>query len=88
MRQIKYYGSKLWPACPKLKEFLSINNIEFDYIDITESMKNLKAFLKLRDKHDEFEFVRRRNGVGVPALVIDDKIVLNITEAVIESLKE
>ena len=71
-----------------MKEFLSINNIEFDYIDITESMKNLKAFLKLRDKHDEFEFVRRRNGVGVPALVIDDKIVLNITEAVIESLKE
>jgi len=51
-------------------------------------MKNLKAFLKLRDKNDEFEVVRRRNGVGVPTLVVDDKIILNITEAVIESLKE
>lgn len=71
-----------------MKEFLSLNNIEFEYIDITESMKNLKSFLKIRDKHDEFEFVRNGSGVGIPALVVDDKIILNITEAVIESLKE
>ena len=71
-----------------MKEFLSLNNIEFEYIDITESMKNLKSFLKIRDKHDEFEFVRNGSGVGIPALVVDDKIILNINEAVIESLKE
>jgi glutaredoxin-related protein len=70
-----------------LKEFLSLNGIEFEYIDITDSMRNLKSFLKLRDKHEAFEFVRNRSGVGIPALLVDGKIILNITEAIVESLK-
>jgi len=71
-----------------LKEFLSLNDIEFEYIDITDSMKNLKSFLKIRDNHEEFELIRNRSGVGIPALVVDGKIILNITEAIAESLKE
>ncbi len=70
-----------------MKEFLSLNDIEFEYIDITDSMRNLKSFLKLRDNHEEFDFVRNRSGVGIPALVVDGKIILNITEAIAESLK-
>lgn len=71
-----------------MKEALSKNNIEFKYIEITDSMKNLKEFLKLRDKKDEFAIVRRLHNVGIPCLVIDGRIELNITDELIESLKE
>jgi len=49
-------------------------------------MKNLKEFLKLRDKKDEFAIVRRVHAVGIPMLLVDDQIHLNITDELIDSL--
>lgn len=49
-------------------------------------MKNLKEFLKLRDKREEFKIVQRVHAVGIPMLLIDDAIHLNITDELIESL--
>lgn len=42
------------------------------YIDITDSMLNLKRFLKLRDNKPEFKEVREVGRVGVPCLVVSD----------------
>lgn len=85
--KIKLYGSQHWPGCPSVKEALLQANIEFDYVEITDSMKNLKEFLKLRDKRDEFKIVRRVHAVGLPMLLVDDAIHFNITEEIIETLK-
>jgi glutaredoxin-related protein len=63
-------------------------NIPFEYIEITESIGNLKKFLKLRDTMKGFELAKRSHSVGVPALVIGDKVILNITNRVITSLEE
>lgn len=54
-----------------MKEFLSQNNIEFLYIDITDSMLNLKKFLKYRDNKLEFEEIRKSGRVGIPCVMIN-----------------
>jgi glutaredoxin-related protein len=55
-----------------MKEFLSKNEIKFDYIDISDSMPSLKAFLKYRDHRSEFVQVKEEGRVGIPCIVIND----------------
>lgn len=55
-----------------MKEVLSENNIRYVYLDITDSMFNLKKFLKYRDNHSEFEEIRKKGSVGIPCLVINN----------------
>ncbi|MCM1988669.1 hypothetical protein [Oceanirhabdus seepicola] len=54
-----------------MKEFLSQNNVKFVYLDITDSMLNLKKFLKYRDARSEFEEIRQSNRVGLPCVMIN-----------------
>ena len=55
-----------------MKEFLSNNGVSFDYLDITESMRNLKIYLKLRDTRPEFDEIKRVGRVGIPFVMIDN----------------
>ncbi|MHB1393243.1 MAG: hypothetical protein ACYCYE_09235 [Clostridia bacterium] len=55
-----------------MKEFLSNNDISFEYIDITDSMRNLKIYLKLRDIRPEFDEIKRVGRVGIPFIMIDN----------------
>ena len=86
--KIKLYGSKHWPGCPGVKEALLQNNVEFDYVEITDSMKNLKEFLKIRDNSDDFNIVRRVHAVGIPMILIDGKVHLNITDELIDEISK
>ncbi|WBW99089.1 hypothetical protein [Oceanirhabdus sp. W0125-5] len=54
-----------------MKEFLSQNDVEFVYLDITDSMLNLKKFLKHRDTRAEFEEIRKAGRVGLPCVMIN-----------------
>lgn len=74
------YGSKHWPGCGPVKEFLEKNNIEHTYVDITENMKNLKEFIKIRDTHDAYKGIRGRAMVGIPMLKIGEEVILGPTE--------
>ena len=71
MKKITVFGSKHWPGCQPVKEFLSQNNVKFVYLDITDSMLNLKKFLKYRDARSEFEEIRKSNRVGLPCVMIN-----------------
>ena len=55
-----------------MKEFLSSNGIDFEYIDITDSMRNLKVYLRLRDIRPEFEEIKRIGRVGTPFIMLDN----------------
>jgi len=55
-----------------VKEFLSHHGISFQYVDITASMANLKAFFKYRDQRAEFAAVRREGRVGIPCTIVND----------------
>lgn len=49
-------------------------------MDITESMKNLKEFIKIRDTHDAYRGIRGRAMVGIPMLKIGEEIILGPSE--------
>jgi glutaredoxin-related protein len=55
-----------------MKEFLSKNNIDFTYIDITDSMLNLKIYLKFRDTRPEFDAAKKDVRVGIPFIMINN----------------
>ena len=75
---LKIYGSRLCPDCVACKNSLDANAVNYEFIDITEGMKNLKAFLKLRDTDPVFTDARGNGYVGSPALVNEDgKITLD-----------
>lgn len=82
MDKVVVFGSKHWPDCEPAKEYLSENNIKFLYLDISESMFNLKKFLDYRDTREEFDEIKKSGRVGLPCIVINDgeKIIFDYKE--------
>ncbi len=75
---LKVYGSGMCPDCIECKYNLDKNNINYENIDITQSLKGLKEFLKLRDKDATFNEAKENGYIGIPALITDDgKIILD-----------
>lgn len=72
-----------------MKEFLSEHNIEFRYVDITESMFNLKRFLKYRDNNEVFDEIKRKNRIGIPVIMINNgqKFFFSVGEDNLHELK-
>ncbi len=69
---MKIYGTDLCPDCVEAKKKLDEKNIPYDYVDITASIGNLKAFVKMRDEEPAFDEAKKAGAVGVPAFVLDD----------------
>ncbi|MBQ6508737.1 MAG: hypothetical protein IJI07_04615 [Flexilinea sp.] len=69
---LKIFGSKVCPDCVACKNSLDANGVDYDFVDITDSMKNLKEFLKLRDNDPLFNDARENGYVGIPALIKED----------------
>ena len=66
---LKIYGSLLCPDCVRCKEELTAAGVEFEYLDFSESILNLKEFLRLRDAHPIFEEVRQGGSIGIPCIL-------------------
>jgi len=78
---MKFYGSNICPSCIKTKETIDKIELEYEYIDITESANNLREFLKLRDSRHEFEEIKKEGRIGIPCfLTEDDYIVFNVND--------
>ena len=58
-----------------IEEILKNANIDYEEINITDSMKNLKEFFTYRDNRKEFESIVKNNKVGVPMITDGVKIV-------------
>ncbi len=69
---ITVYTSPLCPDCRECKVNFDEHKLAYEEIDITASMKNLKAFLKLRDTLAVFDPCRAQGSVGIPAIVSGD----------------
>lgn len=50
--------------------------VKYAYIDVCESVGSLKKFLTIRDTSPVFEEVREKHRAGIPAMVIDDDVIL------------
>ena len=75
---LKAYVSGMCPDCIAFKHNLDKNNIECENIDITQSLKALKEFLRLRDKDEAFDDAKENGYIGIPAIITDDgKVTLD-----------
>lgn len=66
------YGSSMCPDCVACKKNFDFYGIKYDFVDINESLKNLKAFLSFRDNDPVFDECKKNGSVGLPALVKED----------------
>ncbi len=69
---IKVYSSRMCPDCRDLKKNLDRCRIGYELIDINESLKALKEFLRLRDEDPAFAPAKKGGQIGIPALVRED----------------
>ncbi len=70
--------------CPDTKPFvaeLERLNIDYQPVNIFESMANFKQFLRLRDTDKAFDDSKAQGYAGIPALAVDDeRIILDVDE--------
>ena len=68
---LKIYGSMLCPDCVQCREDLDRAGVPYEYLDFSESLKNLKEFLLLREG-EPFAEVRREGRIGIPCILRED----------------
>ena len=61
---IKIYGMDTCPDCTYVEEQVKGNN-QYEVIDIGRHVRDLKAFLKLRDHHPTFDVAKRIGAAGI-----------------------
>ena len=69
---IKIYGMPTCPYCDYVHEQIVGRKDEFEYINIGEHIRNLSAFMRLRDNDPVFDHCKEIGDVGVPAFVLED----------------
>lgn len=72
---LKVYGSKMCPDCAACKYNFDNDGIAYEFLDITESLRNLKEFLILRDSEPVFDHLKAIDDIGIPACVEEDGTV-------------
>lgn len=72
----KMYGSMLCPDCIEARVHLKKIGYEYEFIDITESMINLKEFLYLRDSREEFIKIKSLKHIGIPTILTNDNKII------------
>lgn len=68
---IKIYGMKTCPDCAFVDEQVKGND-RYEVIDIGEHVRNLKAFLSLRDNNPVFDDAKKHGYAGIPCFVLED----------------
>ena len=69
---IKIYGSMLCPDCVQCREDLDKAGVSYEYLDFSEDLRNLKAFLAIRDREPIFDAARANGSIGIPCIVKED----------------
>jgi len=77
---ITVYGTHTCPECSFIEDQIKDND-GFRFVDIGSHVKNLKAFMALRDSDPVFDSVKNK-GIGIPAFVHEDGTVTLIPEDV------
>lgn len=70
-----------------MKEFLSSKGIEFTYFDITGNILYLRSFLKIRDTREEYSEIKEKGRVGIPLVVVDDRLFFTPEEVDVDWIK-
>lgn len=66
------YGSMLCPDCVECCEAYDAAGVDYTFLNITEGLRELKAFLKLRDICPDLETLRGGDTIGIPCVVLEN----------------
>ncbi len=69
---IKIYGLPTCPYCDYVHEQVNGRENEFEYINIGEHVRNMSAFMHLRDHNPAFDHSKEIGDIGIPAFVRED----------------
>ena len=69
---IKIYGSMLCPDCVQCREELDAAGVAYEYLDFSDDLRNLKAFLAIRDREPIFDAPRSSGSIGIPCILRED----------------
>ncbi|MCR5215680.1 MAG: glutaredoxin [Lachnospiraceae bacterium] len=72
---ITIYGSEMCPDCRECKRNFDAHGIAYEFLSVTEELKNLRAFLILRDGNAVFDRLKAIHDIGLPACVLEDGTV-------------
>ena len=76
----KLYFSDKCPQTPAFVDQLKARRIDYQAVNITDSMANLKEFLRHRDHRPEFKAVIEQGLAGVPVLYDQDQFIFDLDE--------
>ena len=68
---LKIYGSMMCPDCVACREDLDRAGVAYEFLDFSDSLLNLKEFLKLRQL-PEFDQVKENGSIGIPCILRED----------------
>ena len=68
--KVLMYAISTCAWCKLTKKFLKDNNIEYEYVDV--DLSNIEGREKIRR-----EILKRGGSLSYPAIIIDDKILIN-----------
>lgn len=79
---MKVYGSEICSGCRAFRALAARRGLRLEFVEITENVANLRAFLALRDGGDAFAQARAEGRIGIPAFVREDgAVTLDADEA-------
>lgn len=78
---IKIYGMETCPDCTYVEQQVKDNDM-YEVIDIGRHVRDLKAFLSMRDLDPAFDEAKSVGAVGIPCFVLEDgTVTLNPEDA-------
>lgn len=86
---MKLYGSPICSQCVYSKKILDEKQVQYQYVNITESVSKMREFLALRDSRAEFEDVKKLGIIGIPAFLFNDgRIEFDLNDIYLEEIDE
>ena len=83
---IKVYGSRMCPDCVACKTNFDAYKVDYEFLDINESLRTLKDFLIMRDSEPVFDHLKAIDDIGIPACVKEDGTVFTGWEGYLKEL--
>ena len=74
---LKIYGTLLCKDCVDCCRDLDEAQITYEFLDISKDLREMKAFLSLRDTHPVFADIRGTERIGIPCIVDGEGITLD-----------
>lgn len=73
---LKIYGSMNCRTCIQCRKELDMAGVPYIYLDLADSVKNLREFLAIRDNTPHlFDEIKAEGRIGIPCIIREDGTV-------------